>query len=568
MKIKKLPFFEKGHQGNMNFDKNSSDSGWFFYFYIFFIAAFFFVLLIRLFQLTVVKGTYYLSLSEQNRLREVIIEAPRGKIIDRKGFVLAESSDPDLDIFSQRIISKRHYFNPESIAHLVGYRQLADANDLKNDDCLNKLKLGDKVGKKGVEKLFDCDLRGRNGKKLIEVDAFNRPVKNGLINIIAPEQGKTIQLALDSELQQKAFALLSGKKGAIIALKPKTGEILTMVSSPSFNPQDFEDQNHEALENYLKDENHPFFNRASEGAYPPGSVFKLVVATAALEEKLIDEKTVFEDTGKITAGPLTFGNWYFLQYGKTEGMVDVVKALRRSNDIFFYHTGALLGPEKIKFWAEKMGLGKKTNFGLEENAGVIPSSFWKEEVLKERWYLGDTYNLSIGQGYLLVSPLQLAQLTSIFANDGYLCQPQLLKNRRPNCQKIGLSEKTLSLIKEGMKQACFPGGTGWPLFDFKVNVGQEAKPRASNQSPKESTNEADQTKKPPSAFLPIQTACKTGTAEFYSYSKTPHAWFTVYAPADNPEIVLTILVEQGGQGSDVAGPLAKEMLKLYFERNQ
>ena len=161
-----------------------------------------------------------------------------------------------------------------------------------------------------------------------------------------------------------------------------------------------------------------------------------------------------------------------------------------------------------------------------------------KEILKENWYLGDTYNLSIGQGYVGTTPLQTVLVTGVFANGGYLCQPQLLKIRNPNdkiqtCKKLPISQKTLSLIKEGMKQACSTGGTGWPLFDFK-----------------------------------IQTACKTGTAESHIKNGLPHAWITVFAPYENPEIALTVLVEEGGQGSDVAGPIAKEILKAYFERSE
>ncbi|MGB9707691.1 MAG: penicillin-binding transpeptidase domain-containing protein, partial [Microgenomates group bacterium] len=296
---------------------------------------------------------------------------------------------------------------------------------------------------------------------------------------------------------------------------------------------------------------HPLFNRALEGLYPPGSIFKLVVAAAALEEKTIDEKTQIEDTGVLQAGPLKFSNWYFLQYGKTDGMVDVVKGIGRSNDIFFYKIGEKTGVEKIKKWAQILGLGKKTGIGLSEEEGLIPSIFWKETILKDQWYLGDTYNFSIGQGYILTTPIQLAVLTSVFANNGYLCQPKLLKIKNnqwlmeKNCQKLPLTVKTLNLIKQGMKQACSPGGTGWPLFEFKVEEKQASGP---------------------ANLIKIQTACKTGTAESQSKNHLPHAWITVFAPYENPEIILTVLVENGGQGSDVAGPIAKEILKAYFEQ--
>ncbi|MDO9027762.1 MAG: penicillin-binding transpeptidase domain-containing protein [Candidatus Roizmanbacteria bacterium] len=552
----KLPFFQKGESKGIHFSsENNQLSETVFFVYISIIFFLIIILFLRLFQLTIVKGGYYRSLSEQNRIREITIEAPRGEIVDRKGFIIAKNLSPNVNVEidqeflknNQRISSQRIYQGPEAISSLIGYRQIADDNDLKNDRCQYKLKLGDLTGKKGIEKLFDCQLRGQPGKKLIEIDAKDKYLRT--INVIPPQPGDKIQLSLDLDLQKKSYELIKDlpagrqvKKAAVIAINPKTGEILTSVSTPSFNSQDFEDQINLNVQKYLVDKDSPLFNRVTEGVYPPGSLFKLVVATAGLEEKIIDEKTQIEDTGTIKAGPLTFGNWYFLQYGKTEGMVDIIKAIKRSNDIFFYKVGEKTGEDKIKKWADIFGLGKHTGIGIDEVEGTIPSSFWKKEVLKENWYLGDTYNLSIGQGYVETTPLQTVLVTGVFANGGYLCQPQLLKvqsairqptDKDQKCKKLPISQKTLSLIREGMKQACSTGGTGWPLFDFK-----------------------------------IQTGCKTGTAESHAKSGMPHAWITVFAPFDNPEIALTVLVEEGGQGSDVAGPIAKEILKAYFERNQ
>ncbi|MEK7494974.1 MAG: penicillin-binding transpeptidase domain-containing protein [Patescibacteria group bacterium] len=531
----KLPYFQKGDSKGLHFFRSNNQSVKnVFFIYITIIFLFLIILFIRLFQLTIVKGSYYRTLSEQNRLREITIEAPRGEIVDRKGFVIAQNLKPDIN--QKLIISKRVYQSPEAVAPFIGYRQIADVNDLKNDTCQYKLQLGSRAGKKGIEKLFDCELRGRPGKKLVEVDAQGRYLKT--VDVLPPIQGDKIQLALDFELQKKTYELVKDVKAAIIVTNPKTGEILTSVSSPSFNSQDFEDNSSNNIQSYLTDKNNPLFNRVTEGTYPPGSIFKLVVATAGLEEKAIDEKTKIEDKGSIKAGAATFGNWYFLQYGKVEGMVDVVKAIRRSNDIFFYKVGEKTGVEKIKKWTDIFGLGKRTEIGLDEAEGMIPSTFWKKEVLKENWYLGDTYNLSIGQGYVGTTPLQMALVADVFANGGYLCKPQLLKQNVGACKKLPISKKTIDLIREGMKQACSTGGTGWPLFDFV----------------------AGKTK--------IQVACKTGTAESHAASGMPHAWITAFAPYENPEISVTVLIEEGGQGSDVAGPIAKEILKAYFERSQ
>ncbi len=552
----KLPFFQKGDSKGIHFfSSNNQLAENIFFVFIAFIFLFVIVLFLRLFQLTIVKGGYYRSLSEQNRIREIVIEAPRGEIIDRKGFIIAKNLPPNINIEAnqellknnQRISSQRIYQSPEAISSLIGYRQIADNNDLKNDRCQYKLKLGDRTGKKGIEKLFDCQLRGQPGKKLIEIDAKGKHLKT--INVITPQPGDKIQLSLDLDLQKKSYELIKGKKAAVIAINPKTGEILISVSTPSFNSQDFEDQISPNIQRYLIDKDSPLFNRVTEGVYPPGSILKLVVATAGLEEKIIDEKTQIEDTGTIKAGPLIFGNWYFLQYGKTEDMVNIVKAIKRSNDIFFYKVGEKTGEDKIKKWADIFGLGKHTGIGIDEVEGTIPSSFWKKEVLKENWYLGDTYNLSIGQGYVGTTPLQTVLVTSVFANGGFLCKPQLLKQNVGMCKKLPISQKTLSLIREGMKQACSTGGTGWPLFDFSIRTDPV---KQQGQSLKKQ----------------VQVACKTGTAESHAASGMPHAWITAFAPYENPEIALTVLVEEGGQGSDVAGPIAKEILKAYFERNQ
>jgi len=546
----KLPFFQKGDSKGLRFfTSNNQIIENSFFIYIALIFLFLIVLFLRLFQLTIVKGNYYRTLSEQNRLREITIEAPRGEIVDRKGFVIAQNLNPNINQKiepgllnnNQKIISKRIYNSPEAIAPLIGYRQIADVNDLKNDTCQNKLQLGNRTGKKGVEKLFDCQLRGISGKKLVEIDAQGKYLKT--VDVIPPIPGERIQLALDFELQKKSYELVKNVKAAVVVTNPKTGEILASVSSPSFNSQDFEDNSNGNIQTYLNDKNNPLFNRAVEGTYPPGSIFKLVVATAGLEEKAIDEKTEIEDKGSIKAGAATFGNWYFLQYGKIEGMVDIVKAIKRSNDIFFYKVGEKTGVDEIKKWSDIFGLGKNTQIGIDEAEGIIPSTFWKKEVLNENWYLGDTYNLSIGQGYVGTTPLQMALVADVFANGGYLCKPQLLKVQNPNdkiqtCKKLPISQKTIDLIREGMIQACSTGGTGWPLFDFTVGKTK------------------------------IQTACKTGTAESHAASGMPHAWISAFAPFDKPEISVTVLVEEGGQGSDVAGPIARDILKAYFERSQ
>jgi penicillin-binding protein 2 len=556
--MNKLPIIKRGSHGGIDFDSNSkTHSQMFLYVYFAFLFIFFIVLVFKLFHLTVVKGVYYRNLSDDNRIKEVVIEPKRGKIIDRNGAILAENVEADVNQKSDRLNSIRRYNDPEAFAHLIGYRQTADKNDMASDPCINKLKLGDKTGKKGAEKYFDCDLRGEYGKKLIELDARGKFINT--IAVVPEVDGRTVQLAVDATVQKKGYDLVKASRAVMIALEPKTGEVISMVSTPSYNPQSFENGDGNLINQYFADKEKPMFNRALEGTYPPGSTFKLVVASVAMEEKKIDEKTIVEDTGFIQAGPIRFGNWYYLQYGKKEGSVDLFKALQRSNDIYFYKIGEMVGPEKIKEWADKFGYEKKSGLGLDEAEGMIPSPFWKADILKENWYTGDTYNFSIGQGYLLTTPMQVARMTSVFANNGYLCKPQLLKSTssemdKSNCIKVPISQKTIDDIRQGMKEACSTGGTGWPFFNYRVPL-----PGVTDDDLKKlsSTEAALKTR-------PIQVGCKTGTAESHALSGMSHAWFTVFAPYDNPEIVLTVLIEEGGQGSDVAGPIAKDVLKEYF----
>lgn len=536
-----------------------------FLFLAFGVSVFFVILLIKLFTLTIVKGDYYRRLSEANRIKEIPIEPKYGVIRDRKGFILAENKDVTISALQDYIRSERVYYFPEETAHLIGYRQLADKKDIETDYCPRKLLPNERVGKKGIEKLYDCDLRGIPGKKLVEVNATGKKV--GTIAVIPPTDGKPIQLALDIELQKTAYAALKGRRGVVIAMNPTTGGILAFVSSPSFNPSFFENGDIRVSELFNNNEK-PLLNRTTEGVYPPGSIFKPIVATGALEDAIFTDKTIVQDDGFVMAGALRFGNWYYLQYGKTEGPVDMVKAIQRSNDTYFYKLGEAMGAEKMQQWAEKFGLGMPINIGFDEAEGTLPSPFWKSEVLKEKWYLGDTYNYSIGQGYLSTTPLQMAYALEPFANNGYQCKPQLLKSSPPDCKKLSIKQSTLDIIKEGMKRACSVGGTGWPLFDFKVKNAElfttdlEKFPQEKRASAEASMNRDIK------YFKPIQTACKTGTAESHAKSGIPHAWIEVFAPAENPEIAITVLVEEGGQGSDIAAPIARDVLKAYFEREE
>jgi penicillin-binding protein 2 len=288
----------------------------------------------------------------------------------------------------------------------------------------------------------------------------------------------------------------------------------------------------------LDSESQPLLNRAIGGTYPPGSTFKLIVAAAGLEDKVIDKNFTIQDTGTLNLGTFSFGNWYFLQYGRTDGEVNVVKAIQRSNDIFFYKLAGMIGVDRLSQFAEKFGLGRKLGIDLMgEQSGTVPTEEWKKSVIGENWYLGDTYHYGIGQGFLLTTPLQVNAWTQAIANNGILYRPHFLLNTKETIlNNKFLSSDTVSLIRQGMVEACSTGGVAWPLFDFKVKG------------------------------KPVSVACKTGTAQHGTEETMPHAWITLFAPSDNPQIIVTVLSESSGEGSNVAAPIAKKILEEWFGR--
>lgn len=485
----------------------------------------FLVLLAGVLRLNLIKGGYYREQARDNKITETLILADRGQIVDRKGRIVVRSQEVDG-------VKRRQYLYGEAMGAITGYVGKANEEEMKYGICggrkLNNLSL---VGRGGVEESMDCQLLGTDGKKLTEVDAKGRLVRE--LGTYAAIAGKEVELSIDAYWQEKMFKLLAGKKAAAVVSEAGTGKILVMVSSPSFDPNVFAyEPDSSKIKSYLEDKNGlPMMNRVAGAKYHPGSVFKLAVAAAGLEEGAINESTTFEDTGVIKVGEYSYSNWLWTKRGTTDGMVDIVKGIRRSNDIFFYRLGENLGSEKIKKWATKFGLGVKTGIELpSETEGLVPDAKWKEKTIGEKWFLGNTYHVAIGQGDVSVSPLQINLETSVIANDGKKCQMSILKNSDNKCESLGISSKTINLIKAGMVGACSSGGTAWPLFNFKTKL-----------------------------------ACKTGTAEVGDGTKDTHAWLTAFAPADNPQIVITVFVEKGGEGSDVAAPIVGDFLKEWFE---
>lgn len=522
----------------------------------------FLVLFSRLVQLQILTGKLNRFLAENNRFQRILLEAPRGLILDRHGEILARNEpvflydnkevnrDSALKLQEEnqesglRIKLSRKYPYGEIFSHLIGYLGEVSVEELDE----GKLKFkgyspGSLIGRSGVESEYEEKLAGQEGSELVEVDTTGKTIRR--MRRILPISGKILTLAVERKLQEAAAAAMAGRKGAVVASNPRNGEILVLYSSPSFDNNLFMDKENPQLVKIISDEeNLPLLNRVISGLYPPGSTFKIVTSVAGLEEGKITGDTLINDPGVLTVGQFRYANWYFSSYGKTEGEINLVRAITRSTDTFFYKVGEFVGAEKLNFWAEKFGLNKV--FGVDlpgEMPGFVGTPEWKKKNRGENWFLGNTYHLAIGQGDLSLTPLGVNLMTAVVANKGKICTPRILRIGAENtpyqaeCKEIGIKKEYLELIKQGMIGACSAGGTAWPFFEW--NGSQNWTEKHGN------------------------AACKTGTAETGD-GKTTHAWFTVFAPADDPQIVLTVLVEKGGEGSSVAAPIAKEILKEYF----
>lgn len=557
-----------------------------------FLVAVLLFLFFRIFNLQILQGSYYRNLSDSNRIKSVIVYAPRGVVLDRNGTPLVfnvpgfrETINGKTKIIDQseainllaqgkkdlEIDTLRSYPYKDVFSHVLGFIGQISKEELSQSRFLG-YRGGDLVGKMGIEQEYEHILKGVDGKQLVETDSLGREVRK--LGKKDPIAGTDIYLTLDAGLQKTAFEAMQGaKKGALIVSKPN-GEILAMVSKPSFDPNLLtlgasyklaSSSSYQTVEQVLSDsENQPFLNRAIAGVYPPGSTFKLVVAASGLKNKIIDENYQVEDTGILHVGDFSFSNWYFSQYGRTDGMVNIVKGIKRSNDIFFYKLSEQIGVDKISQMAWEFGLGKKLGIDIEgESAGTVPTPLWKEKTIGEPWFLGDTYHYGIGQGYVLTTPLQVLGWTQAIANGGTLYKPHLLKSIKPEVMKSNfLDQHTSSLIKEGMIESCSPGGVAWPLFEFKVHP-----PAGGSKLRIDGKNILEVSGASGSADMrQVVIACKTGTAQHGGENTSPHAWITLFAPAYNPEIVVTVLVEESGEGSNVAAPIAKKILEDYFSR--
>lgn len=571
------------------------------------------VLFSQLFYLQVIKGNYYTSISEKNYIRTTKIESPRGIIYDKnmqqivfnvpvfdlvitpgdffKDRSKVESKKNELagimqisaKEFAEKIkdidpssfqpfpvmenIAKekalviddkikdmggvklensaiRKYSDGKDFSFIIGYSGKINQNELKqNSDYL----LTDTVGKEGLEYSYEKDLRGTYGVSEIEVDSLGNVKRT--MQKQDPVAGNNLVLNIDADLQKRLYKDIedmAAKKvgttgGSVVAIDPRNGAILALVSYPSYDNNSFASGISTIEYNQLlSDKNNPLFNRAIAAEYPPGSTFKPMMAAAALQENIISPTKVLSTTGSISVGGWTFLDW------KNLGQVDMIRAIAMSCDVYFYTVGGGygdikgLGADRIKKYANLFGLGELSGIDIPgEKPGLIPDAAWKKQTRNEPWYIGDTYHMSIGQGDVLTTPLQIADYTAVIANGGILYKPQLVgKIVDTNGQTVKTFDK--EIIRQNFIS---PQNMAWVQKGMRENV-VSGSGRLLNT-------------------LKVEAAGKTGTAQYAGNTKT-HAWYTVYAPYQNPEIVMAIMLEGGGEGYDVSAPIAKDILDWYF----
>jgi penicillin-binding protein 2 len=572
------------------------------------------VLIMRLFYLQIVEGEEYRRLSENNCIRLQRVEPARGLIFDRHGKLMVDNR-PSFDLSMipkdayplentvdqlagylnipaeeltasirsvkagayQPILLKRdigrdilaavevhkfdlpgvsvtvrplrNYIYKNSAAHLLGYLGEINTSELKSGNYVGA-KGGDYIGKFGAEKVYEQHLRGIQGGRQVEVNATGKVVR--ILHTLEAHPGHNIYLTIDQSLQLKAETLLKGHAGAVVAIVPDTGHILALASSPSFDQNAFVSgltsrEWRDMLENPLR----PMENKAIQAEYPPASTYKIVTALAGLEEGVIDENTTFYCPGHYQYGNRVYRCWKKSGHGK----MTVESALAQSCDVFFYQVGQKLGVDRLAWYANVFGLGGKTGIALDHEAqGLIPTSAWKKKRFGVSWQWGETLSIAIGQGYNLVTPLQMATLIAAVANGGFRVQPEILRkietaegeviceNKGQRLERLPFQQKNMEIVRRGLfKVVNKRGGTAWR-----------------------------------SRIKGLDFCGKTGTAQVFSRKgntrrrdKTPehlqpHAWFVAYAPADNPSIAISVIVEHGEHGSSVAAPIASQLIEHFL----
>jgi penicillin-binding protein 2 len=581
------------------------------------VLAVFLILLTRLYYLQIIKGAEFRRLSENNCVRLQSIPPARGLIFDRNGnlmvdnrpsfnvsIVLDDVKDPKgiisrlaafLKLAPEMLLAKidqargqpsfrpillkrdlsrdavavieahkldlpgvmitvepmRHYLEGKRASHLIGYLSEISEEELKSGRFPDK-RLGSFIGKFGAEKAFESYFHGERGSRQVQVNALGQVTRS--VKTVEAVPGKNVYLTLDVELQRKTEDMLVGKVGAAVAMDPSNGHILALASRPAFDPNVFvEGMTHEAWNKLVSNELYPMGNKAIQGQYPPGSTYKIITVMAGLEEGVINEDTRFYCPGEYRYGNRTYRCW---KRGG-HGYMKVLDALAESCDVFFFQVGEKLGVDRLAEYARGCGLGVPTGINLDnEAAGLVPTSLWKLKRLGQPWQGGETLSVAIGQGFNLVTPIQMVSLVAAIANRGTRYKPLVVKRieavdgshvKVATPEPLGrlpASDRTLELICKGMVAAVNEHtGTGWIARIRGVRVAGK-------------TGTAQ--------VVSMQEDAEEKPIEEIPFRFRDHAWFLAFAPAQEPKIAVAVLVEHGGHGSTAAGPIVREMIKQYL----
>ena len=575
------------------------------------------VLLVRLCYLQVFKGEELRQRSENNSIRSRKITPLRGLIMDRNGLVLVDNR-PSFDVLympnkgkdHEIIIEKlknlyksrslelsydqpfpkkvkpylpvklekdvsmekvaivetnalalpgvyvdvspvRLYLDGEMMAPIIGYTGEISKEELEKAD--DEHASGDVLGKHGVEKYLDAYIRGSRGRELVEVNVYDKEIKN--LGRIDPIPGYNVVLTIDADLQKAAWQAFAGKPGAAVALDTRDGSVLAMVSSPSYDPNLFNSGiSYDLWDKMQNNPLTPLSNRAISGQYPPGSTYKLIVAAAALEEGIITPNTKFFCNGSFKMGNRTFHCWH----KDGHGSISLHRAIVESCDVYFYNVGKLLGVDKIAKYAKLFGLGDASGIDLpNEKNGIVPTQQWKLARMKEPWQPGETISIAIGQGYNLVTPLQLANAYATLANGGTLWRPHLIqrieltdgsiyKEFLPEKKgELGLSKKTIGILNRAL----------WGVVNEAGGTGSAARRLNSDVCGKTGTSQV----------VGLPESDKARRDKKIGAFQKDHALFVCFAPLKSPEIAIAVIMENAGHGGSVAAPIARKILDAYFE---
>jgi penicillin-binding protein 2 len=469
--------------------------------------------------------------------------------VSREKLALIETHSLELPGVGIDVMPVREYYYGESMAHIIGYIGEVSRDDLERDKS-SSYKSGDLIGKFGLEKALDRFIRGKAGGEQVEVNVIGKKVKT--LGRVEPVQGYRVVLSLDSQVQKAAWTAMDGKAGAVVALDPRDGSVIALVSRPGFDPNLFNRGiTSELWEKLSSNPLHPMENRAIAGQYPPGSTYKLIVAAAALEEGVITPETSFNCPGHFDLGNHTFRCWRKQGHGR----ISLHRAIVESCDVYFYNVGKLLGVDRLAQYAQAFGLGARTGVALTgERRGLIPTREWKLTRFGVAWQPGETISLAIGQGYNTVTPIQLANAYAAAANNGEYFTPrivqrietddgEIIEEFRPEKKAVlPVSQENIQLLKKAL----------WGVVNEQGGTGGQARIAGRDVAGKTGT-----------AQVIGMPAGDDGSA--YPYEYRDHALFVSFAPRDNPEIAVAVIVEHGGHGASAAAPVAKKVLEAYFE---